>query len=365
MKYIFSPFILSLILMVSSCGSDDSDHTVVEPANLEVEVDESESAQGTVTVTAIADNTNYFEFDFGDGSEAVRDDDGTLSYTYSESGSYTITVSAHATSSIFIEKSVSVDIGIETTTGPIDGYSTPESYADYDLVWQDEFDGTSLSGNWSHEIGTGSNGWGNNELQYYRSENTSVADGFLTITAKKESFGGQQYTSSRIITQGNQSFQYGRIDIRAVLPKGQGIWPALWMLGSNFSTEGWPYCGEIDIMELVGGAATDNTVHGTVHWDNNGSYASYGDSYSLSSGIFSDEFHVFSIIWNATTIKWYVDDELFNTIDITPAELDEFQNDFFFIFNVAVGGNWPGSPDSTTQFPQKMIVDYVRVFQEK
>ena len=258
------------------------------------------------------------------------------------------------------------DTEVETFTDfTREGYTTPTSYDGYTLAWQDEFSGATLSGDWTHEIGTGSNGWGNNELQYYRKENTSMVDGFLVITAKKESFGGRSYTSSRIITQGNQSFQYGRIDIRALLPQGQGIWPALWMLGDSFSTVGWPACGEIDIMEKIGGEGNENEVHGTLHWDNNGSHActcEQGNQYTLSNGIFADEFHVFTIIWDANAIKWYVDDQLYKTVDITPAALSEFHQKFFFIFNVAVGGNWPGSPDNTTQFPQRMIVDYVRVF---
>jgi beta-glucanase (GH16 family) len=163
---------------------------------------------------------------------------------------------------------------------------------------------------------------------------------------------------------GKKEFKYGRVDIRAALPKGQGIWPALWMLGSNFSDVGWPMCGEIDIMELVGGDGKDNIVHGTTHWDNNGSYANYGGSYRLPTGIFNDEFHVFTIIWDESKIAWLVDDKQYHSIDISPAALSEFRQEFFFIFNVAVGGNWPGSPDGTTEFPQRMIVDYVRVFQQ-
>jgi beta-glucanase (GH16 family) len=162
---------------------------------------------------------------------------------------------------------------------------------------------------------------------------------------------------------GKKAFQYGSIDIRAKLPEGQGIWPALWMLGSNFPTIGWPSCGEIDIMEMIGGQGRENTVHGTVHWDNNGQYASFGDSYSLSQGTLNDEFHVFSIVWNSQSIRWYINDIQYNQVDITPAALSEFHQQFFFIFNIAVGGNWPGSPDGTTSFPQQMYVDYVRVFQ--
>lgn len=247
--------------------------------------------------------------------------------------------------------------------GGDDGYITPESYAGYNLVWQDEFNGTAIDpANWIHE--TGASGWGNNELQNYttRLDNSYVANGKLVIEAKKENFGGAAYTSARMITKGQREFKYGRIDIRAKLPYGKGIWPALWMLGGNFSSVGWPKCGEIDIMEIIGSEPAK--VHGTIHWDNNGAYASYGNSTSLTSGIFADEFHVFTIIWDNQKIRWLLDDVQYNVVDITPAGLSEFHNEFFLIFNVAVGGNWPGNPDGTTVFPQQMVVDYVRVFQQ-
>jgi beta-glucanase (GH16 family) len=246
---------------------------------------------------------------------------------------------------------------------PSVGYSTPENYNGMTLVWQDEFEGDKLNfSDWKHEIG--GSGWGNNELEYYQERNTAVRDGYLVITAEKENVGGKNYTSSRIITQGKKEFQYGRVDIRALLPKGQGIWPALWMLGANVTTVGWPACGEIDIMEMIGGAGKDNTVHGTAHWDNDGSHASFGGKLSLAPPkVFADEFHVFSIVWTPTAITWYLDDVQYEVIDITPSGLNELQNKFYFIFNVAVGGNWPGNPDATTTFPQRMVVDYIRIFQ--
>ncbi|NMM48539.1 glycoside hydrolase family 16 protein [Marinigracilibium pacificum] len=361
MKKYISILLLSFIGL--ACEDESNTPPAQAPTNLIVNIDKSKSNEGIISITATADNENYFEFDFGDNTGRVRDDDGVISYTYQSSGTYEIEVRANTTSSVYINYTEEVIIDKENTNPPDEGYTTPLAYDGYTLVWQDEFDGTALSSDWTHEIGTGSNGWGNNELQYYRSQNTSVANGYLTIEAKKETFGGQQYTSSRIVTMGKQSFRYGRVDIRATLPKGQGIWPALWMLGSNFTTVGWPSCGEIDIMEMVGGGGKENTVHGTVHWDNAGSYASYGQSYTKGSGTFSDKFHVFSIIWDDTQIRWFVDDQLYNTIDITPAGLSEFKEEFFFIFNVAVGGNWPGSPDGSTSFPQQMTVDYVRVFQ--
>lgn len=252
----------------------------------------------------------------------------------------------------------------EVSIIPSEGPDSPLSYTNMSLVWQDEFDGTTLnSSNWSYEIGTGNNGWGNNELQYYTENNTSIVEGNLVITAKRETLNGRSYTSSRIITQNKFDFQYGRVDIRASLPEGQGMWPALWMLGSNFNTVGWPACGEIDIMEMVGGNGRENTVLGTVHWSDNGQHAEFGGSRTLPFGSFHDIYHVFSIIWDESSIKWYVDNQQYHVIDTTPAELDEFRNNFFLIMNLAVGGNLPGNPDNTTTFPQHFIVDYIRVFQ--
>ena len=254
--------------------------------------------------------------------------------------------------------------GSDSVSIPSQGLTSPTTYPGMTLAWSDEFDGATLNlANWSHETGNGQNGWGNNELQFYRPQNTSIQSGHLVITAKKEAFGGREFTSSRIITKGKQQFRYGRVDIRASLPKGQGLWPALWMLGANFDQVSWPACGEIDIMEMIGGNGREKTVHGTVHWEHDGKHAQFGGEYSLASGTLSDKFHVYSVVWDATSIRWFIDNKQYHVIDTTPAQLDEFRRSFFFIFNIAVGGNWPGSPDASTAFPQHMIVDYVRVFQ--
>ncbi|MGB0931666.1 MAG: family 16 glycosylhydrolase, partial [Chitinophagales bacterium] len=249
---------------------------------------------------------------------------------------------------------------------PEDGYITPESYTGYNSVWSDEFEGTALNtSDWTHEIG--GHGWGNEELQYYtdRTENAYLTDGNLVIEAKKESHNGSAYTSARLITQNKKSFALGRIDIRAILPEGQGIWPALWMLGQNFGDIGWPACGEIDIMELVG--HEPSTTHGTAHWGSQGQgYSNYkGGHYAIGGEKFSEKYHVFSLVWEANSIKWYVDDNEFYSLTNSDVNGNyPFNSDFFFIFNIAVGGKWPGSPDATTQFPQRMYVDYVRVFQK-
>ncbi|MBK9733913.1 MAG: family 16 glycosylhydrolase [Saprospiraceae bacterium] len=255
----------------------------------------------------------------------------------------------------------------DNTTGlviPTTGYATPLSYPGYKLVWADEFDSTALNtNNWVHETGAG--GWGNSELQHYREDNTSFLKGNIVITAKSQKYGSSNYTSSRLKTQGKKAFKYGRIDIRAVLPKGQGMWPALWMLGSNITSVNWPACGEIDIMELAGNLP--NRAVGTVHFGANVSQHQYKSmsKYLTGNKNFQDEYHVFSIIWKENLIEFFVDDEKFHSI--TPADLGTatypFNKPFFFIMNVAVGGTFPGNPDNSTPFPQSMVVDYLRVFQ--
>ncbi|MDF9842555.1 beta-glucanase (GH16 family) [Paenibacillus sp. PastF-1] len=236
-----------------------------------------------------------------------------------------------------------------------------EAATSWNLVWSDEFNGTSLNtADWTAEIGTGSSGWGNNELQYYtnRSQNLQVTGGNLVITAQKESYNSSSYTSARIKTQGKKSFTYGKIEARMKLPSGQGIWPAFWMLGSNIDTIGWPKSGEIDIMERV----NNNTyVNGTVHWDANG-HAEYG---KVSGNLDFSQYHVYSVEWDAKYIRWYVDGSLFNEfyIENNTGNTEEFQKPFFLLLNLAVGGNWPGSPNASTAFPAQMLVDYVRVYQ--
>lgn len=247
-----------------------------------------------------------------------------------------------------------------------DGYTTPSMYPGKKLVWSDEFSSTSLDiTSWNQEIGNGVGGWGNNELQYYTnsSKNTFVSDGNLVIEARKESIDGFQYTSGRMTTKAKREFAFGRIDIRAKLPKGKGIWPALWMLGSNISTIGWPSCGEIDIMELIG--SIPNETNGTLHWKGVAGHEYKGDSSRLPSGDFSQQFHVFSLVWEQNSIAWLLDDVEFYrmTSNDFGNAVYPFNAPQFFIFNVAVGGNWPCFPDDNTQFPQRMFVDYVRVFQ--
>ena len=245
------------------------------------------------------------------------------------------------------------------------GYEAPTGYQDLSLAWSDEFEGTALdAAYWNAEVN--GDGGGNNELQYYRSQNAYLREGLLVIEARREDFGGKNYTSARLTTEDKFEFKYGRIDIRAALPTGQGLWPALWMLGANFKEVGWPRSGEIDIMELVG--QDNDRVFGTVHWDNNGSKAQYptsGGGFEVSNGeTFNNQYHVFSLAWSESGLEWFVDGERYQTFDINNgAGLDAFRKAFFLIFNIAVGGNLPGSPNGDTEFPQYMHVDYVRVYQ--
>lgn len=252
------------------------------------------------------------------------------------------------------------NFGIFAVTGGwnINWFKIYQQTSSSSLLWSDEFTGSSLNANnWVYEVGGG--GWGNNELQYYRSgtANTTVSNGTLKIIAKKESYSGYQYTSARIKTQGKYSVQYGNIQGRMRVPMGQGLWPAFWMLGANFSSVGWPACGEIDIMEHVN---SENRVHGTIHWNGPSGYASYTGSTTTTP----QKWHVYSINWSPNSIRWYVDGVQYHVANIQNSinSTEEFHRPFFFILNLAVGGNWPGAPNASTPFPATFEIDYVRVY---
>jgi hypothetical protein len=232
------------------------------------------------------------------------------------------------------------------------------------LVWSDEFNGSTIStANWGFDLGGG--GWGNNELENYtnRPENARISNGMLVIEARRENFGGSAYTSARMKTQGKQSFGINTwVEARINAPEGQGIWPAFWMLGNSISTVGWPSCGEIDIMEIQGQNPFKN--FGTIHWaDQNGQHVSFGGIFNSSTSL-AASFHTFAISRTGTSIKWYVDRVQYAEANISGGinSTSEFQGPFFILLNVAVGGNFVGSPDGTTVFPQQMQVDWVRVW---
>jgi beta-glucanase (GH16 family) len=244
----------------------------------------------------------------------------------------------------------------------------------YTLSWSDEFSGTNGSTpdatKWTYD--TGSGGWGNNELETYtnRAANAQIQSGNLVITAQKETFTGtdgiaRDYTSARLKTLGLFSQSYGRFEARIKIPRGQGIWPAFWMMGNDIPTVGWPKCGEIDVMENIG--REPGMVHGSLHGPSTTAITSDETStFSLPAGQnFADDFHIYAVEWDTSAIRFYVDANNYATF--TKAQWPAggqwvFDHPFFILLNVAVGGNWPGSPDSTSQFPQQMLVDYVRVY---
>lgn len=245
----------------------------------------------------------------------------------------------------------------------------PSVPAERKLVWSDEFDKDGLPDptKWGYEVG--GKGWGNNELQYYtksRPENARVENGNLIIEARKEAYEGNAYTSARLLTNSTATWTYGRFDIRAKIPAGRGTWPAIWMLGRNISTAGWPLCGEIDIMEHVG--YDQGVVHGTIHT------AAYNHNKGTQKGkqipvpTASTDFHIYSVDWTSDQMEFLVDGNVYHTL--TKAELGSnatewpFVQPFFLILNVAVGGNWGGKEGvDETIWPRRMEVDYVRVYQ--
>ncbi|EKQ53163.1 MULTISPECIES: glycoside hydrolase family 16 protein [unclassified Clostridium] len=235
--------------------------------------------------------------------------------------------------------------------------TTPDKW---DLTWSDEFDGSEInSSNWTYDID--GHGWGNNELEYYtnRPENARIEDGNLVIEARKESYNGSQYTSARLKSEGLQNFLYGKVEARMKLPEGQGFWPAFWMLGSNMASVKWPDCGEIDIMEHINDA---KNVLGTLHWNahNGNMYESHGGQTNIDVS----QYHNYSIEWSPNYIKWFVDDNEYFEYDITNNVngTESLHKPFFIVLNLAVGGNLPQNPDASTNFPAKMYVDYVRVY---
>lgn len=227
------------------------------------------------------------------------------------------------------------------------------------LVWQEEFSGNGIDASkWSHELGHVRN----HELQNYtdRTANGEVSGSCLTIRARKEALEGFSYTSASIHTCGKMEFLYGRLEMRAKLPFGKGIWPAFWLLGADYERIGWPKCGEIDICELVG-SKEDAPVYGTLHYPGS-SKTEISHSVSLKKGSFAEDFHIFGVDWTEEEIAWYVDDVVFARRNIR--EIPEMHKPYYLIVNLAVGGegDWPGPPDETTSFPKEYVIDWIRYY---
>lgn len=330
-------------LLFAACGKNSSSSTEDNaPSNLSLSAVVSTDNSGNVTFTATAGNAVTYEYGFGNGVFQTVSS-GVVTYRYPSSGTYTVIVTAKSAGGKTASKTMQVTVNVALT-----------------LVWSDEFDtpGTPDASKWGYDIGTGSGGWGNNELQYYtnRTENSVVANGLLKISAIKENFSGSMYTSARLITKDKFSFKYGKVVARAKLPAGGGTWPAIWMLGSDISTTGWPGCGEIDIMEHRGNEP--NKIFGTFHYPGH-SGANANSNTSIISNA-ATEFHIYSVEWDASSIKIYVDNLMFHSLANSGAV--PFNHNFFLILNVAMGGNFGGVVDPGF-INASMEIDYIRVYQ--
>ena len=341
-----------IILLISCSGSSGGGTEPVNstPSNLNITTsivgsdaqNPAGDGSGTVNFTAKADNATSYKMLVN--GETLSSSTGTFSYTFAAPGinDYQVHVSAY-NGDKFISKSVTVSVKVSSK-----------------VVWSDEFnkDGAPDQSKWSYETGTGQNGWGNNELQYYtdRRENSVVSNGTLKINLIKESYQGSAYTSARLVSKGKYDFKYGKIEFRAKLPTGGGTWPALWMLGSNYQSNPWPACGEIDVMEHVGNQ--QNKIHSTLHFPGNSGGNAITGQTTISTA--STEFHIYSAEWTPTYIKFFVDGNLFFTFNNNASM--PFNNNFFIIMNMAMGGNFGGTTDPNVT-NATMEVDYVRVYQ--
>ena len=339
--------LLILFFVLASCKKAGADSaTKTPPSNLAITAIVSADGTGKVNFTATAENAISYAYEFGNG-DIKTVGSGAINYQYAASGTntYTVTVTATSNSSLTVKKSIDVTVTV-TAVVPV-------------LFWSEEFntDGAPDPATWGYDLGTGSNGWGNAELEYYtnRPENAVVQGGVLKINALKENYNGSAYTSARLLSKGKFSFTYGRVEIRAKLPAGVGSWPAAWMLGSDVDTNPWPACGEIDIMEHLG--RTLNTIYGTLHYPGRSGGNADGSTTVIADA--TTAFHVYTLDWSAAAIKIYVDGILYHTT-INSSSIP-FNHDFFFILDVAMGGGFGGAVDPAVT-NATMEVDYIRVY---
>ncbi len=339
MKTMHLLYIISFFTMFGACKKDEATNTNVAPTNLTLNATVSTDNSGNVSFVAAATNATTYDYDYGDGTfQTVVS--GIVTYKYAASGTYSVNVIAKSASGQTIAKSIQVTVSVVSS-----------------VLWSDEFntDGAPDPSKWGYDLGAG--GWGNNELQYYtgRPENAIVQGGVLKIKLQKESYNGSSYTSARLISKGKFAFKYGRVEVSAKLPAGAGTWPAIWMLGNNISSAGWPDCGEIDIMEHKGNEL--NKIYGTLHYPGHSGGNGNGSTITISNA--TTAFHKYSVDWSATAIKIYVDDVLFHTVANSNAI--PFNQDFFLLLNVAMGGTFGGSVDPNFS-NASMEVDYIRVY---
>lgn len=342
MKHMMILILSSVLAMFTSCGKSSSTSTTDQaaPTNLNVSAVVQTDNSGNVSFTATATNATSYDFDYGNGVYQTIPG-GVTTYRYTASGTYSVNVTAKNSSGKTISKAVSVTVIVTSS-----------------LVWSDEFNGNGAPdpAKWGYDIGNNS-GWGNSELEYYtsRPENVVQQGGVLKINMIKESYMGFNYTSARILSKGKFDFKYGKVEISAKLPSGVGTWPALWMLGSDVATNPWPACGEIDIMEHLGRDL--NNIYGTFHYPGHSGGSADGGTKLITGA--TTAFHKYGLEWNATTVKISVDDVVYKTLANSPSV--PFNHNFFFIMNLAMGGNFAGPPDPAVT-GGTMEVDYIRVY---
>jgi len=336
-------FFSGLLIVCAFCAcskSSSNGSTDTAPANLSLNAVVAADSSGNVDFTATANNAASYEYDFGNGVfQTVTN--GVVSYKYTAAGTYTVNVVAKSAGGLTASKSVQVTITVKLS-----------------LIWSEEFDtpGAPAAAKWGYDTGGG--GWGNNELEYYtnRADNAVVSNGTLKIIAKKEDYGGSAYTSARLLTKDKFSFKYGKLEVRAKLPADKGTWPAVWMLGNNIQTAPWPACGEVDIMEHV--ANQLNKIFGTIHYPGHSGANGVGGTTMVSTA--TTDFHRYALVWSASTLQFLVDDVAFFT---TPnSNSMPFNQNFFIIVNMALGGNFGGTIDPAFSSAQ-MEIDYIRVYQ--
>ena len=338
-------FIVSILLSVSclaSCSKGGDGTSVAEamPTDLTVTSTVATDNSGNVNFVATAKNATSYEFDFGNG-QYQNSSTGTLTYKYTASGTYTVVIKAKNASGKYISNTSQVVVSVALS-----------------LLWSDEFNspGAPDPAKWGYDLGAG--GWGNNESQYYtnRTDNVLVSNGTLKIIAKKEVYSGSNYTSTRLLSKGKFSFKYGKVEVSAKLPGGVGTWPAIWMLGDNIATVGWPACGEIDIMEQKG--SDMNRIFNTVHYTGFSGGGAVGTSFLINN--VTTQFHKYGIIWSSSSVQFLVDDVV--TYTFSNAANLPFNQNFFLLLNMAMGGTFGGSIDPNFN-NAVMEVDYVRVYQ--
>jgi beta-glucanase (GH16 family) len=331
---------LVLWLFFSCSSKNTMAPAKLPPTNLMINTSITPDSSGNITISFSATNAVSYTVILGDGNVKTSTT-GSLNYKYAFTGNYTISITATSADGETINGTAQANVGVKQN-----------------LVWSDEFSGTGSpdSTKWGYDIGTGSGGWGNNELEYYtnRQSNVYVSGGTLKIVANKESYNGSNYTSARMLTQNKFSFEYGKIEVRAKIPGNLGAWPAIWMLGNDISTVAWPGCGEIDIMENVGNQ--QNKIFGTVHFTGQ-TNGGVGGTTILPTAYTA--FHRYAVTWTPTLITFLIDDVPYFSYNNTG---DPFNQKFFVILNLAIGGNFGGAVDPTFTTGQ-MEVDYVRVYQ--